>query len=83
MAVPCRWRLTVESILQAAAHAEVAAVMHWRSSLLVRLTHTITRTPDPKVRRAAIRMHAMETEAIMDDLAKGHFHTAAGARVEV
>lgn len=70
-------------ILRAAADAEVAAIMHWRASYLVRLMHTITTTRVPEARRAAIRMHAMETEAIMDDLARGQFHTAAGAKIEV
>lgn len=70
-------------ILQIAADAEVAAIMHWRSSYLVRLVHTINSATEPAVRRAAIRMHAMETEAILDDLAKGHFHTAAGAKIDV
>lgn len=73
----------MDMILQAAADAEVAAIMHWRSSYLVRLTHTISTSPQPKVRRAAIRMHAMEIEAIMADLSRGHFHTAAGAKIEV
>jgi hypothetical protein len=73
----------MELILQAAADAEIAAIMHWRSSYLVRLMHTINRSSQPKVRRAAIRMHAMEIEAIMQDLGKGHFHTAAGAKIEV
>jgi len=73
----------MDLILQAAADAEIAAIMHWRSSYLVRLMHTISSSPQPKVRRAAIRMHALETEAIMADLRKGHFHTAAGAKIEV
>jgi hypothetical protein len=73
----------MDMILQAAADAEVAAIMHWRSSYLVRLTHTINTSPQPKVRRAAIRMFAMEIEAIMADLGRGHFHTAAGAKIEV
>jgi hypothetical protein len=73
----------MDQILQAAADAEIAAIMHWRSSYLVRLMHTINGSPQPKVRRAAIRMHAMETEAILEDLSKGHFHTAAGAKIEV
>jgi hypothetical protein len=73
----------MELILQAAADAEIAAIMHWRSSYLVRLMYTISSSPQPQVRRAAIRMHAMETEAILKDLGKGHFHTAAGAKIEV
>jgi hypothetical protein len=73
----------MDRILQAAADAEVAAIMHWRSSYLVRLMHTIGSSSSPKVRRAAIRMHAMEIEAILADLGKGHFHTAAGAKIAV
>ena len=73
----------MDLILQAAADAEIAAIMHWRASYLVRLMHTITSSAPPQVRRAAIRMHAMETEAILEDLSKGHFHTAAGAKIEV
>lgn len=73
----------MELILQAAADAEIAAIMHWRSSYLVRLMYTISSSPQAQVRRAAIRMHAMETEAILHDLCKGHFHTAAGAKIEV
>jgi hypothetical protein len=75
--------MIMELILQAAADAEIAAIMHWRSSYLVRLMHTIGNSPQPKVRRAAIRMHAMEIEAILQDLSKGHFHTAAGAKIDV
>ncbi len=56
--------------------------MHWRSSYLVRLIHTITNSAQPHARRAALRMLEMETEAIIEDLAKGHFHTAAGAKIE-
>jgi hypothetical protein len=73
----------MDLILQAAADAEIAAIMHWRSSYLVRLMHTISSSAQPNVRRAAIRMQALEIEAIMEDLGRGHFHTAAGAKIEV
>jgi hypothetical protein len=76
------WRLTVETILKAAANAEIAAIMHWRSSYLVRLMHTISTSRQPQARGHAIRMHALETEAIVRDLEIGLFHTAAGKRIE-
>jgi hypothetical protein len=72
----------VETILKAAADAEKAAIMHWRSSYLVRLMHTIGSSREPHARRHAIRMHALETEAIVRDLENGLFHTAAGQRID-
>lgn len=69
-------------ILRAAASAEIAAIMHWRSSYLVRLMHTISTSPQSHARRHAIRTHAMETEAIVRDLEKGLFLTAAGKSID-
>ncbi len=73
----------MESLLKAAAVAEVAAKMHWRSSYLTHLTRAMENATQPKVRRAAIRTHALEIEAVMKDLQKGRFNTAAGAKIVV
>jgi hypothetical protein len=73
----------VDKILQAAANAEVAAKMHWRSSYLAHVMGAINASTNPKVRREAIDTHAMEIEAVIKDLERGHFRTTAGAKIEV
>jgi hypothetical protein len=71
----------MKTILSAAANAEIAAMMHWRSANLSRLMRTVTTTSVPEDRREALRMHEVETEAILKDIDKGWFHTLAGIEV--
>jgi predicted transcriptional regulator len=68
----------VKKILQAAANAEIAAMLHWRSPQLVSLMRTVISSTLPNDRREAIRLHEAEIEAILKDLERGRFYTVAG-----
>jgi hypothetical protein len=73
----------VKSILKAAAKAEIAAKVHWRSDYLAHLTHCIDRSSQPEARRFADLTRACEIEAIIKDLEAGQFASSAGALIVV